>query len=198
MLVRPAEPEPERCTAVLVGDDRVLTASHCLSEHARHAGARCDDLWIGFPSAAGASVEWVGCASVVAADGVDDRSVLRRDVALLRLSRVMNRTVHPVDPTPPSPGSIVRIVSVRPHPIYPRYHELYERLCRVATQESAVQTFGTNAVAVGWLMDCPSHPGNSGSPILDARGFVRSVLHGASAPLHGIGISSALNEQHVR
>ncbi len=192
LLVRPAAPDAERCTAVLVAPDRVLTASHCLAPEARRRGARCAEIWVGFTASGGAPMEWAACDQVLSADDIDDASVMRRDVALLRLGRAVRRTVHPIDARPPDPGSIVSVIAVRPHPIYPLYHELYERLCRVATRESAVETFGEEAARVGWLMDCPSYGGNSGAPVLDARGRVRSLLHGGSAPLHGIGITSAL------
>lgn len=192
LLVRPADPEAQRCTAVLVAPDRVLTASHCLAASERAAGAPCAEIWIGFAASGGAPMEWAACAEVMSAHRVDEDAVMQRDVALLRLRRDVRRTTHPVDARPPDAGSIVSVIAVRPHPIYPLYHELYERLCRVATRESAVETFGEEAAQVGWLIDCPSHGGNSGAPVLDARGHVRALLHGGSAPLHGIGVTSAL------
>lgn len=193
LLVRPTDPEAQRCTAVLVAPDRALTASHCLAPSSRHAGAACDDAWIAFPSSGGEPAEWVGCERVIEAHDVTDEAVLRPDVALLLLRRALTRTTYPIDPRPPEPGSIVSVIAVRPNPIYPHYHELSQRLCRVATRESAVETFGDEAARVGWLMDCPSYPGNSGSPVLDARGRVRSLLHGGSAAHHAIGITSTVD-----
>lgn len=191
--MRPADPEAQRCTAVLVAHDRVLTASHCLAPSERESGAACAEIWIGFTASGGGPMEWAGCAEVIAANAVDEASVMQRDVALLRLSRPIERTIHAVDERPLEPGSIVTVLAVRPHPIYPLYHELYERLCRVATRESAVETFGEEAARVGWLMDCPSHGGNSGAPVLDARGSVRALLHAGSTPVQGIGITSSLS-----
>jgi hypothetical protein len=193
LFVRPADPDAQRCTVVLVAPDRALTASHCLAPSERRDGARCDEIWIGFASIGGAPMEWTGCAEVLRASEVGDDDAMRRDVALVRLARAVARTIYPIDARPPEPGSIVSVLAVRPHPIYPLYHELYERLCRVATVQSAVETFGEHAASVGWLIDCPSYAGNSGSPVIDARGRVRSLLHGGSAPLHGIGITSSLD-----
>jgi hypothetical protein len=194
LLVSLGEEEPNRCTAALVAPDRVLTASHCLSPETRAPGAACDDTWIAFPPIGGREMEWARCARVLDAIALPDESLtMRRDVAMLELARPVSRDVLPIDPRAPEEGSIVTIVSVRPHPIYPTYHELYERLCRVATRESAIETFGPSAGRVGWLMDCPSYRGNSGSPVLDGRGHIRSVLHGGSHPVHGIAITTSLD-----
>ena len=82
------------------------------------------------------------------------------------------------------------VLAVAPHPIYDTQHELVTRLCRVASEQSAVSTFGEGAARVGWLMECPSYPGNSGSPVLDGAGRLRALVHAGSASVQGIGISS--------
>lgn len=192
LYVRPHGDALERCTAALIGPDRVLTASHCLESAGRHAGASCRGAWVAFPANGRRGMEWAPCEAVLAADPVEDESVMRRDVAVLRLARPITRPIVPVDPRPPEEGSIVTVVAVRPHPLYPTQHEVSSRLCRVATRQSAVDTFGAEAERVGWLTDCPSHPGNSGSPILDARGHLRALMHAGSAPVHGVGVSSPL------
>lgn len=69
LFVRPADPDAQRCTAVLVAPDRALTASHCLAPSERRAGARCDDIWIGFTSSGGAPMEWAGSGGGRSAGG---------------------------------------------------------------------------------------------------------------------------------
>lgn len=192
MLARAAEPEAQRCTVSLIAPDRVITASHCLRPEERVAGASCRGEWVAFPGEDGAPMEWVACSEVERANAVDESSVMRNDVAVLRLAHAVPRPVLEVDPRPPEEGSIVTIVAVRPHPIYSSQHEIEGRRCRVATRQSASEVFGEQARAVGWLMNCPSQPGNSGSPVLDARGRIRALMHGGSAPIHGVGVTSGL------
>jgi hypothetical protein len=196
MLVRAEGEELQRCTATLIGPDLALTASHCLPPAARHAGASCRGTWLTFAAADGHPAEWAACRGVVRARPVRDEEVMRTDVALLRLARSVDREPLAVAlvPIAQRPEVVVGVVAVSPHPIYPSQHELSTRLCRVATRDSAVAAYGEEAARVGWLIECPSHPGNSGSPVVDARGRVRAVLHGGSAPLEGVGVTSGLSE----
>lgn len=198
MLVRAEGEELQRCTATLVGRDLVLTASHCLPPTARHAGASCGGTWLAFAASEGHPAEWAACRSVVQARAVRDEEVMRTDVAVLRLERAVDREPLAVAfvplAGPQHQDVIVSVVAVSPHPIYPSQHELSTRLCRVATRQSAVSAYGREAARVGWLVECPSRPGNSGSPVLDARGRVRAVLHGGSEPIDGVGVTSGLSD----
>lgn len=196
MLVRPEGEELQRCTATLVGPDLALTASHCLPPAARHPGASCRGTWLTFAAAEGHPAEWAACRGVLEARPVRDEEVMRTDVALLRLARRVDREPLAVSFVPfgQRPEVVVGVVAVSPHPIYPSQHELSTRLCRIATRESAVAAYGEEAARVGWLIECPSQPGNSGSPVVDARGRVRAVLHGGSAPTEGVGVTSGLSD----
>lgn len=192
LLVRAEHESTQRCTVALVGPDRVITASHCLRESERRAGAHCDDTWIALPHTRSRAMEWVGCDRVERADRIDEGSVMRQDVAVLRLRHPVDRPPLLVYAVAPAEGSIVTVLAVAPHPIYDTQHELVRRLCRVASEESAVSTFGDGAARVGWLMECPSYPGNSGSPILDGDGRLRALVHAGSPSVQGVGVSSGL------
>ena len=183
----------QRCTASLIGPDLALTASHCLPRAARRDGARCDGTWLTFAATGDRPAEWAACRGVLQAQPVEMDDVLRTDLAVLRLARRVDR--EPLRPAfaPIGQLSVVGVVAARPHPIYESQHAISRRLCRVATPESAAETFGPEAHRVGWLIECPSHPGNSGAPVVDARGRIRAILHAGSAPIDGVGVMSRIS-----
>ena len=177
---------PARCTGTLIAPDRVLTASHCLTT------PTCLGAWITFPATETRPEGFAHCAWVLAQDPDDADAVLLEDWAILQLDRPIDRPVATLDHTPVAPGTIVTVASVTPHPIYDSRHELEGRLCRVETSEAAEARLGAGARRVGWLSGCPIEPGNSGSPVLDAEGRLRALVHAGSHPVFGIGVTTAL------
>lgn len=177
---------PARCTGTLIAPDRVLTASHCLTT------PTCLGAWITFPATETRPAGFAHCAWVLAQDPDDADAVLLEDWAILQLDRPIDRPVATLDHTPVAPGTIVTVASVTPHPIYDSRHELEGRLCRVETSEAAEARLGAGARRVGWLSGCPIEPGNSGSPVLDAEGRLRALVHAGSHPVFGIGVTTAL------
>jgi hypothetical protein len=184
---------PERCTAALIGPDRVITASHCLAPDQRHAGAPCSRTWVSFPETADAPAEWATCAHIVFASDVPGQDALRQEYAVLRLQRSIGRAPLAIDPAPPEANSIVTVVSVTPHPVYGSTHALSSRLCRAVDAERATRALGPAAAKVGWLASCPIAPGNSGSPVLDYHGRIRAIVHGGTSLSTAFAVTSGLS-----
>jgi hypothetical protein len=189
MLVVDSHPpeEPERCTVTLIGQDRVLTASHCLAARDRHAGASCERTWVLFPETGTFRDESIACRRVIAAT-----EVVSDEHAVLQLERASMRRPLAVDSHTLEPGSIVTVVSITPHPIYGTTHALATRLCRVIDSAPAERALGGAAANVGWLASCPIARGNSGSPVLDYHSRIRAIVHGGTALSAGFGVTSAL------
>jgi hypothetical protein len=187
--------EPERCTVSLIGPDRALTASHCLSPAQRHAGASCARTWVLFPQTSDAPAVTVACARVLFAAQVQDESALHQEHAVLQLTRVVPRAPLEVDPLPPEPGSIVTVVSVTPHPVYGSTHSLSARLCQAIDSRPAQRELGAHAANVGWLAGCPIARGNSGSPVIDYEGRLRAVVHGGTNLTSAFAVTSAPSEE---
>lgn len=193
MLVFPGEPLPERCTATLVAPDQILTASHCVAEAARRAGDSCAGAWMAFPSRdpnRDSEIEWIACRRVLEVFTAPDDSALHPEFARLELAAPSMRTPLLLDSEPVAEDSIVRVVSVTPHPIYPRVMSLESRLCRSVSNEPAVAALGAEASRVGWLSNCPIRGGNSGSPVLDRAGHVRAIVHGGTWATFAMGVTS--------
>lgn len=187
-----ANAEPGRCTATLIRDDRALTASHCLAQVDRHAGAACARTWVMFPQTSDLPAESIACRRVVEATEVISDSALHQEHAVLQLERPSKRMPLAVVPQPPEPGSIVTVASITPHPIYGTTHALSTRRCRVIDSTPAQSALGDAAGNVGWLANCPIARGNSGSPVIDYHGDVRAIVHGGTALSSGFGVTSVL------
>lgn len=190
-LVVAAIPDVEamRCTAALIAPDRVLTAGHCVDR-----AAHPSDVWIGFPETADHVEEWV------AGDRVLHRSIyepqkklLQPDYAVIQLKRPLSRAPLATLALAPSPGDIVRMVSVTPDRFYDHRHHIAVRRCRVESSSFARSTFGPKADDVGWLSRCPIREGNSGAPLLDVRGRLRGLVHGAAPPFFAVGVMTKLD-----
>jgi hypothetical protein len=193
MLVFPGEPLPERCTATLIAPDLVITASHCVAEGARRADASCAGAWMAFPSrdpGRDSEVEWIACQRVLEVYTAPDASALHPEFARLELAAPSMRTPLLLDAEPVDEDSIVRVVSVTPHPIYPRVMSLDSQLCRSVANDPAVAALGEAATRVGWLSSCPIRGGNSGSPVLDRAGHVRAIVHGGTWATFAMGVTS--------
>ena len=187
-----AGPEPERCTATLIAADRVLTAVHRLQSADRHGDAPCKNTWMAFPETVDAPAEWAACKRVLSVSGVVDEEGLHQEHAVLQLARALTRRPLEVDPRPVEPDSIVEVVSVTPHPIFGTTHHLATRLCRAIDSRPAVEALGDKAASVGWLGNCPIERGNSGSPVLDREGRIRAIVHGGTAAVFQVGVTSGL------
>jgi hypothetical protein len=195
MLVFPGEPLPERCTATLIGPDQILTASHCLAQGARSAGASCAGAWMAFPSRSperASEIEWIACKRVLEVSVAPDGSALHQEFARLQLAGPSTRAPLELDARPLAEHSIVRVISVTPHPVYPRTLGLESRLCLSVSSQPAVAALGLEADRVGWLASCPIYAGNSGSPVLDRDGRVRAIVHGGTWTGFEMGVTSSV------
>jgi hypothetical protein len=192
LVVRAGHPRLARCTGALVDSDEVLTASHCLEESMRRAGSSCAGVWIAFPSTDERQMEWVPCQEVLEVSS-GPVTVLRPDHARVRLGRPVDREVMDVHGGGLEGGEIVTVLSVTPHPIYPRHHRVEGRLCPLVSREEVLEVLGPRARWVAWLRDCPILHGNSGSPVLDVEGRIRGIVHGGSDPVLRVGVMSDLS-----
>ncbi|MDH5674096.1 MAG: hypothetical protein OEZ06_18205 [Myxococcales bacterium] len=109
---------------------------------------------------------------------VIDDSALNREYALLRLEQPLVRAPLPATSSMDDFGSIVTVVSVAPHSIYPRGHRLDTGLCDVQCSESAEVALGARAARVGSPSSWSIEHGRSGSPLVDYESRVRAMVHG--------------------
>lgn len=152
------------CTAVLVDDDLVLTAGHCLNDRP------CADqryLFGWYYDAPGLlrdtlTSDVFSCWQIVLSANVGDR-----DFAFVRLDRPAAGAPVAVRPTRPSLGETLSLVG-------------YPTGLPAKVVESGTVTSTT--VGSSFRVRVDALPGNSGSPLLDAAGAFVGLLHSGRAP----------------
>ena len=105
LFVSAAGSEPVTCTAALVGQQHVVTASHCLTQ-----ASHCDDVWVGFPRSSGEE-EWVSCVEIESIS-TPKGELLAPDFALIRVDRVEHRKPLMISQVSLEVGEVVEMVAL--------------------------------------------------------------------------------------
>ena len=187
-----AAKEPMRCTAALVGERTAITAGHCVAWELS-AGGSCGGVWLGFAGLDAGSTEWVGCNRIRSVSTVSG-NLLSPDYAILELSETVSRRPYAIEMEPVTSGDVVRMVSVTADRFYDERHEVRSRRC-VVDENGSLAPFGPTAPqSIRVLSSCPIREGSSGSPVLDAAGRMRGLIHGGGPRYFAYGLMTLLPE----
>jgi hypothetical protein len=154
-------------------------------------GGSCEGVWLGFAGIDGHDAEWVGCeriASVVSSAG----DLLSPDYAIVELREPVSRKPYAIHIEPVVSGDVVRMVSVTADRFYDEHHEVRTRRC-VVDDTGRLAPFGPEApTSIRVLSSCPVHEGSSGSPVLDAAGRMRGLIHAGGPRYFALGLMTPL------
>jgi len=174
-----------QCTASLIGEDLVVTNSHCVAEDIKAPGSSCRGrLWLHFAADASRPNydSRLECEKVLYASP-EDGAISSPDYAYLKLAKPSNRptlrlsragfaneesyTLHKVNPSR-LPGKISGTLG--------------STNCRAIYNSDIVTGFFHSQATVAMLSDCTVIQGNSGGPVLASDGSVRAVIFGFIQP----------------
>lgn len=185
-----APSEPMRCTAALIGPHTAVTAGHCVAWELSLGGA-CTDIWLGFAPTEGGESEWVGCQRITAVTR-SSKDLLSPDYAILELEREVSRPAIPLGEGAVEVGEVVEMVSVTADRFYDDLHEVRTRRCVVGEGEALAPFAPPPPRSIRVLASCPIREGSSGSPILDAAGRMRGLVHAGGPRFFAFGLMTLL------
>jgi V8-like Glu-specific endopeptidase len=199
MLVRKENGLFTQCTASLVGPDLILTNSHCISAEQRKAGALCKNIGFTLPAIAERQIaESVHCQEIVYASSINFAEgalktvkEYRPDYAFLRLERALKAKPLKINREPLKNGDLVRISKVNPSTSWFGVRGEMETVkCTLFFESLQTEVLDNGMRPVLNYGDCVTIGGNSGSPILDAKGEIRGV-HFASSKFTDMTVANS-------
>lgn len=162
------------CTAVLVGEDLVLTNSHCIPSAVKLLPDLCAErIRIVLPSSGSHSEETLACASLL---GHSERATpMSPDLALLRLEKKTTRAFPALNRSGIGGGSVLHSLKVTPD-LKKLTGVLREEDC-LATPRSYRMPIYVDASSPSLVLgDCEAVAGNSGGALLDPEGRLAGLM----------------------
>ncbi|MEZ4288319.1 MAG: trypsin-like peptidase domain-containing protein [Polyangiales bacterium] len=179
--------EPMFCTAALIDEQHIATASHCVA-----ASPNCEGVSWG--ARMGDDLRWVACESVESTTA--SKNLFARDIAILRLAQSVPQRPFEMANRSSADGEIATMMTITPDRFDERIHRIRHRKCRMGDAADAHQAIGSDSHEIRWLESCPVRPGNSGAPLLNDRGDMFAIVHGGGPSVFAIALASELVGLH--
>jgi hypothetical protein len=168
------------CTGTLVGEDIVLTNSHCIPEDLQKPHSSCRGrIFANFPLD-GRNLQFdrrLECDEVIFASEIGTDQNPKPDFAYFRVTKRSNRPFQAIERIGIADGESLELNKVDPDLTHGRIEgALRKNICRAVFGSTAVKNSNHPLSDLLLLADCDPIPGNSGSALIAASGGVRGVI----------------------
>lgn len=158
------------CVGSLIADNLIVTASHCLPENLRHAGAQCKQaVRASFPATEDYASLQAECQDVVSASAFSDRTVAQQDYAVLRLSASTSRPVFKLDHSGFQADASYRVIRSEDG-------KFSSQKCRALRRTEALPGSDQAESSVMAIADCEIDTDSEGAPLIDSAGNLHGIL----------------------
>jgi hypothetical protein len=167
------------CTATLVGDDVVATASHCIPEELRYEGAFCTGkIWVRFAQTDGFPETKIDCSTVLSASPLYDRTLNQPDIAFLKLQRAPNRPPLKINRSGILDDRHYGVIKLTPLSASPSPAKIETDECLPLSGSVVLPGSIYPDHAVIALASCEIDPMSAGAPLIDENGEIHGILQG--------------------
>jgi len=182
MLVVKTNNSLTQCTAFLVGDQYLMTNSHCIPPSLKADGANCRGrIQVFFPKTDSQPAERVSCERMIRSSKISGGEFgnfgSENDYALMQLSHPTARGSLTVNRDGLDDEMKLAFYSVSPQSTSSATGLLKASVCVAKQRALTSPSFVRPQAPVGTVSGCAFVPGNSGSPGIDSKRQVRAVLH---------------------
>ncbi len=165
-----------QCSASLIGDDLVVTNSHCVPDDIKKVGASCEKrLWLHFVPDSRYESQ-LECEKVLAVS-LPKGSTKNPDYAVLKMKQKSARPVFSYSRKGFENNELVKLHRVNPTRVEGKMAgNLGTTHCKAKYDSSVVERFFDPLALVSLFVDCRVIQGNSGGPIQAQDGTIRGVI----------------------
>lgn len=165
-----------QCSASLIGEDLVVTNSHCVPDDIKKVGASCEKrLWLHFVPDSRYESE-LECEKVLAVS-LQKGSTKNPDYAVLKMKQKSKRPVFSYSRKGFENRELVKLHRVNPTRVEGKMSgNLGTTHCKAKYDSSVVERFFDSLALVSLFVDCRVIQGNSGGPIQAQDGTIRGVI----------------------
>lgn len=168
----------DRCSGVLISEDRILTNEHCV----RGLADSCEEkVFVHFAETEGIPEQHAGCLKIESRSPEADAGGIGMDFAIIRLDRKLSgrKFAKPAIDSPRDHENMniyrVQMQGAEGDPL----DGAQERLrCDVARRTYSYPALDSGKFELMALADCAIQAGNSGAPILNGKGELVALLQG--------------------
>jgi len=166
-----------QCTAFLVSPQIAITNSHCIPDDLKASGSSCSNrMWFYFPDLSGFPKLRTGCAKVLSATTLPEKTEAVPDYAVVQLDQPVSRPVLQLSRDGFKNGDAFQLVKVDPQSKTAPIGAMTRITCTAVHNSVIVPNSDNDKSTNMALGDCEIMHGNSGSPILDSHGNVHGII----------------------
>jgi Trypsin len=163
------------CTAELIGNDTLLTNSHCLGEGKENPSVLCDNMTVVFAANSSGGAERAHCKKVLFKSDISAPNYEQPDFAIFQIDHELNRGYQHILRTGLGHEETVHIARINPS--VKGFGTVVASTCTIVHGTYFRPLALTDVDPIQMMKGCVINRGNSGSAVTDDSGRIKGLLY---------------------